>query len=472
MLSETFSGTAITPGYDANGNLTDDGTYKYTYDAWNRLVKVTAKQDTDITLQTAKYDGLGRRLEKVVTNSGDHDATWRYYYHGHQIIQANDGSGNLLMEVYHGTLYIDEVVAMRLPHGRAYVHQDANWNVTSLTDLTGAVLERYYYSPYGQVEVVAETYFGDYDGDGFVDSDDADDLCSNGEGCACEFTSSVSGDCRVFDFDCDGDLDATDESTLSALYTGLSADMQNRRIPSTTFSPAGNVFGHQGLVLDVEIRSYQNRNRQYAPKLKRFMQRDPLGIFPGLPSIFDDGTIRAATRSRIGPQLQYVDGSNVYSYLDSRPLFMRDPNGLCAPDCPSDWKWTGVFIYRTPFCDWPFGSMGHTWIELWGGVDFLDFPDGWIGSHACQLTGSYIELSWRACIPSAMLESVFIGNLEAAMADYNDEHTWSFWDNCRDAVDSVISTAGGVQIKQHFDDKAECAFCRSECGKNTGKPKG
>ncbi len=37
------------------------------------------------------------------------------------------------------------------------------------------VLERYYHSPYGEVEVVAETYFGDYDGDGDVDADDADE---------------------------------------------------------------------------------------------------------------------------------------------------------------------------------------------------------------------------------------------------------------------------------------------------------
>jgi len=280
------------------------------------LVRVTAKQDTDITLQTAKYDGLGRRLEKVVTNSGDHNATWRYYYRGHQIIQANDGSGNLLMQVYHGTRYIDEVVAMRLPHGRAYVHQDANWNVTSLTDLTGAVLERYYYSPYGQVEVVAETYFGDYDGDGFVDAGDADDLCSNGEGCACEFTADVSGDCRVFDFDCDGDLDVSDESTLSALYSGLSADMQNRRIPSTTFSPAGNSFTHQGLVLDVEIRSNQNRMRQYAPKLKRFMQRDPL---------FTEGSTIAAGYRR--------NEMSLYRYTAGNPLAKRDPTGLTPTDC-------------------------------------------------------------------------------------------------------------------------------------------
>jgi len=177
-------------------------------------------------------------------------------------------------------------------------------NVTSLTDLKGAVLERHYYSPYGQVAVVAETYFGDYDGDGFVDSGDADDLCSNGEGCACEFTSSVSGDCRVFDFDCDGDLDVSDESTLSALYSGLSADMQNRRIPSTTFSPTGNPFTHQGLVLDVEIASYQNRARRYAPKLKRFMQRDPMGL---------------------------VAGINLYAYALGSPIRRTDPRGL-SPD--------------------------------------------------------------------------------------------------------------------------------------------
>ena len=27
--------------YDAAGNLVDDGLYRYAYDAWNRLVKVT-----------------------------------------------------------------------------------------------------------------------------------------------------------------------------------------------------------------------------------------------------------------------------------------------------------------------------------------------------------------------------------------------------------------------------------------------
>ena len=41
--------------------------------------------------------------------------------------------------------------AMNVPTvaGRVYVEQDANWNVTSITDTSGTVLERYVYDPYG-----------------------------------------------------------------------------------------------------------------------------------------------------------------------------------------------------------------------------------------------------------------------------------------------------------------------------------
>ena len=50
------------------------------YDAWNRLVKVTASNDTDVTIQTAEYDGKGRRMKKRVKKSGDLDKTVVYLY--------------------------------------------------------------------------------------------------------------------------------------------------------------------------------------------------------------------------------------------------------------------------------------------------------------------------------------------------------------------------------------------------------
>ena len=37
-------------------------------------------------------DGVGRRIKKAVSNSGDLDGTWVYYYNGHQMIEAVDVS--------------------------------------------------------------------------------------------------------------------------------------------------------------------------------------------------------------------------------------------------------------------------------------------------------------------------------------------------------------------------------------------
>ena len=73
VVNEDFGGTSITYTHDDNGNLTDDGRFKYTFDAWNRLVKVTASNDTDVVIQTAEYDGKGRRMKKVVKKSGPLD---------------------------------------------------------------------------------------------------------------------------------------------------------------------------------------------------------------------------------------------------------------------------------------------------------------------------------------------------------------------------------------------------------------
>ena len=40
VMAEDFGGASVTVSHDDNGNLTDDGKLKNTYDAWNRLVKV------------------------------------------------------------------------------------------------------------------------------------------------------------------------------------------------------------------------------------------------------------------------------------------------------------------------------------------------------------------------------------------------------------------------------------------------
>jgi hypothetical protein len=111
----------------------------------NRLVKATL-DDTDITIQEAEFDGLGRRIKKTVTNSGDLDGTTVYLYNRHQIIETRNGSDEVTLQVFPHARYIDEVVGLRVKdQGRMYAHQAEgdqggslkDWNVTALTDLTG-----------------------------------------------------------------------------------------------------------------------------------------------------------------------------------------------------------------------------------------------------------------------------------------------------------------------------------------------
>jgi RHS repeat-associated protein len=333
VWNEGFGGTSKTPAYDHAGNMIDDGTVVYVYDAWNRLVKVRSKESANVTLQTAKFDGLGRRIKKVVTSSGDFDKTEVYFYDGQRIVQINNGSGAMVQQFIHGTQYIDELVMVRVADkGDLYVHQDANWNVIGLTDLGRHVVERYVYTPYGELIVHQDTGFGDRDGDGDVDSTDKGTV-----GTTC--TGTVTGSCRILDLDFDGDYDSADATKFDALTQGA---MRHPGRPATNVSQP---FAHQGLLYEPELAQYQNRMRQYDPGKRRFAQRDPL-------------TLRARASSG------FHDGLSLYGYETENPLRYRDPSG---EDCNA----VGMQSCCSQFCScagaicWCWGCSG--WIyDQWG----------------------------------------------------------------------------------------------------------
>jgi len=253
------------------------------------------------TFQTAEFDGLGRRIKKVVTNAGDLETTTAHYYNGQQIIETRDGSNNVVQQFIHGTQYIDELVMVRVASkGDLYVHQDANWNVIGLTDLGGHLIERYVYTPYGELTVHQITGYGDRDGDGDVDSDDKG---TPGTDC----TGTVSGSCRILDLDFDGDYDSTDATAFDSLPQGLA------KHPGRTVTGVDQPFAHQGLLYDAEIMTYQNRARQYDPAKRRFAQRDPLAL-------------------RNDALVGYHDGPNLYTYLRLDPIGATDPQGTATCD--------------------------------------------------------------------------------------------------------------------------------------------
>jgi RHS repeat-associated protein len=114
----------------------------------------------------------------------------------------------------------------------------------------------------------------DFDDDGDVD---AQDIAAGTSGGTCWGDyDGASGDCKRLDADGDRDIDVDDYTIINNFLAARHSEAELQRIPAASHSRRGNLFAHQGLPLDAELASYQNRARQYAPAARRFMQRDPL----------------------------------------------------------------------------------------------------------------------------------------------------------------------------------------------------
>jgi RHS repeat-associated protein len=134
----TWNGNTLT--YDLNGNLTNDGTNTYTWNARNQLVQISGGTTAIFT-----YDPYGRRQTKTVNG-----VSTGFVYDGHNIAQELDGvnvKANYLMGG------IDEVFAQQTGSGANaqtlnYL-TDALGSPIRLTDKTGAKVVDYTYDPYG-----------------------------------------------------------------------------------------------------------------------------------------------------------------------------------------------------------------------------------------------------------------------------------------------------------------------------------
>ena len=154
--------------HDAAGNIRVmplpveiNAMYIPVYDAWNRLISSSYEGD-----RTYEYDGLGRRIRKMVNAT-----TWDYYYNEDwQLLEErrNGDSDPLAQYVWH-PYYIDALAVRYFDFnldgdyldtydGTQYYLQDANFNVTAVVDAAGDVLERYQYSPYGEVTFLEDDF--------------------------------------------------------------------------------------------------------------------------------------------------------------------------------------------------------------------------------------------------------------------------------------------------------------------------
>jgi RHS repeat-associated protein len=155
--------------YDANGNLTNDGTRSFEYDAENQLTNVYAagqwrssfRYDAFLRLRV-KQEYAWQSSAWVLTNEV------RYVYDGMEVVQERDGNntpqvsytrgndlsgslagaggiGGLLARTDMGLLAVND------GHASALYHADGNGNITCLIQTNGTVAARYSYDPFGRL---------------------------------------------------------------------------------------------------------------------------------------------------------------------------------------------------------------------------------------------------------------------------------------------------------------------------------
>jgi RHS repeat-associated protein len=73
-----------------------------------------------------------------------------YFSSNWQVVEE-DVSGTMQDQYVWSPVYVNALIERDTPTQRLYVQQDANWNVTSLVNTSGSVVERYVYDPYGLV---------------------------------------------------------------------------------------------------------------------------------------------------------------------------------------------------------------------------------------------------------------------------------------------------------------------------------
>lgn len=146
-------GATVSLSYDANGNMTSDGTRAYSWDAKNQLVGITY---ADGSRSEFSYDCFGRRVGIVEKNTGGvATSSKKFIWSGLNI--AEERSGSTVTKQFFGNGWKDVAT------GTSYFYtRDHLGSIREVTDGSSALLTRYDYDPYGRVGKLTGTVESDF----------------------------------------------------------------------------------------------------------------------------------------------------------------------------------------------------------------------------------------------------------------------------------------------------------------------
>jgi len=218
--------------HDANGNVTDDGTFTFEYNYKNLIVKVTRKSDSTV-VGGYRYDAEGRRVEKSA--GGDVE---RYIRSRIRMAETNLGPGG------GGRYSMSHVVTVF--DGSNVWQQNFVWADTP-----------------DSVEMLEQADVLDYDSDGNTTEVTRSFYHRNALGSVMEITDANEADVVSYRYDPYGNMTIT------------------RGGVTQTTDPLGQHWGFTGRFRDEESGLWYYRARYYDSDRGRFMERDPLGVSGG-----------------------------------------------------------------------------------------------------------------------------------------------------------------------------------------------
>ena len=148
LMTLTRGGVTTPFQYDRAGNLLQDDKAQYTYDAFNRTVKV---ETFDGNVQVNRYDAEGLRHEME-----ENGRLVRFIFHKGEAVAEQEENSNVI-RLIRGS----ELIARSgdSESARTYYHyaSDEMGSATHIVDENGNVKNRYAYDAWGKIEVKEET---------------------------------------------------------------------------------------------------------------------------------------------------------------------------------------------------------------------------------------------------------------------------------------------------------------------------
>ena len=143
-LNQYTAAGAAALSYDANGNLTSDGTWSYGYDLDNRL-RTASRTGTAATLA---YDAEGRLRQTVIGSN-----TTNLLYDAANLIAEYDAAGSTIQRRYVHGPGTDEPIVWYEGSGstaKNWLYADHLGGIVATANATGASTGIYSYGPYGE----------------------------------------------------------------------------------------------------------------------------------------------------------------------------------------------------------------------------------------------------------------------------------------------------------------------------------